>query len=180
MEDMKDQMARAIEMALAHELEAELFYTEASRLYDPGEARATFSFLAKEEAKHRQELAGRFRDLIEELGLREKTSPEAFMDDLRPRVEEKLSQLKLPELGSRDILELALSEERRAKDLYSLNASIFTEPKLKQLFSMLAKEEEEHIKTLKALLRLMDREIISPEQLVQDREAKQQKGRDDG
>jgi len=165
MPEMKEQMARAIEMSLAHEVEAELLYSKASQLNLAEENKATLSFLAKEESKHLQELRERFDDLIEELGLAEKVSVEAIIADALPRVEDKLARMNLQDLPFRDILEMALKEERKAKELYLLNASIFTDPELKQFFVMLAKDEEEHIKTLKALLHLVDKDIISPDQL---------------
>ncbi len=164
MPEMKEQLARAIEMSLTHEVEAELLYSKASQLDLDEDKKATLTLLAKEEAKHLEDLQEQFRDLIEELGLAERVSIEAIMAGALPRVEEKLGRMGLQDLPYRDILELALKEERRAKDLYMLNASIFTQPELKQFFVMLAKEEEEHIRTLKALIHLVDKEIISPEQ----------------
>lgn len=164
MSETKEQMARAIEMSLSHEVEAELLYSKASQLDLDEDKKATLALLAKEEAKHLEDLQERFGDLIEELGLAERVSIEAIIAGALPRVEEKLSQMKIQDMPYRDILEQALKEERQAKDLYMLNASIFAQPELKQFFVMLAKEEEGHIRTLKALIHLVDKEIISPEQ----------------
>lgn len=154
-------------MALAHEIEAQLFYSTASQLdLASDEAKATLAFLAKEEVKHHKELKDRFLEVINELDMEKKIDADAVIREVMGQVEGKVAGLKLHKLSTREILEMALKEERRAKDLYTLNASIYPEPQVKQTFLMLAKEEEEHIKTLKALLRLMDKDIISPERLV--------------
>jgi rubrerythrin len=166
MPDSKEQMARAIEMALAHELEAEKFYTKASQLELAEEAKSTLAFLAKEELKHHQELRDRFIEVIQEMDLEKKVDAEDYIRDLIAQAEEKLERLNLHELNTREILEIALKEERKAKDLYLLNASVYTQPEVKKTFMTLAKDEEEHIKTLKALIHLLDKDIISPERLV--------------
>lgn len=165
MPDTKEQLAQAIEMALAHELEAEQFYLRASMLDLEVEAKKTFAFLAKEEVKHHQELKERFSELIEEMGLQEEVDTEVFVAGLLAKVEKKIAEMNLQELTVREILEMALKEERNAKDLYQLNASVYTQPEIKKTFLMLAKDEEEHIKTLKAMIHLLERDIISPERL---------------
>jgi rubrerythrin len=165
MADTRDQLAQAIEMALAHELEAEQFYSRASQLDLADEAKNTFAFLANEELRHHQELKERFTEVIREFDLGEKIDPETFIKDVLEQVEAKITGMNLQELEARDILEMALKEERKAKDLYLLNASIYTHPEIKKTFLMLAKDEEEHIKTLRALIHLLERDIISPERL---------------
>lgn len=166
MPDSKEQMAQAIEMALAHELEAEQFYARASQLELAEEAKATLAFLAREELRHHQELKERFVEVIQDMDLEKKVEAEDYIGDLLEQVEQKLESMNLQELKTRDILEMALKEERKAKDLYLLNASVYTQPEVKKTFMTLAKDEEEHIKTLKALLHLLDKDIISPERLV--------------
>jgi rubrerythrin len=165
MPDTKEQLAQAIEMALAHELEAEQFYLRASMLDLEVEAKKTFAFLAKEEVRHHQELKDRFSELIVEMGLEEEVDTEVFVAGLLMKVEKKVTKMNLQQVTVREILEMALKEERNAKDLYQLNASVYTQPAIKKTFLKLAKDEEEHIKTLKALIHLLERDIISPERL---------------
>lgn len=155
-------MRDALRFSLQREFEAMAFYEAAlGRVKDP-EARAALEFLSREEKRHLSELSERFaRERLGEEG----TSK--FLDELRSasvvrgldRIQAILSG---GEPGAQAILRAALMEEKRSEDLYRLNARTMPDPEARAFYVGLMKEEKEHVKTLKAVLRLIEKGVVHP------------------
>jgi hypothetical protein len=53
-------------------------------------------------------------------------------------------------------------EEKRSGDLYRLNARTMPDTEARSFYVGLMKEEKEHVKTLKAVLRLIEQGVVHP------------------
>jgi len=159
---MSEYMRDALRFSLQREFEAMAFYEAAlDGVRDP-EARAALEFLSREERRHLSELSERFaRERLGEEG----TSK--FLDELRSasvtRGRDRLQGiLSGGEPGAQAILRAALLEEKRSEDLYRLNARTMPDMEARAFYMGLMKEEKEHVKTLKAVLRLIERGVVHP------------------
>jgi rubrerythrin len=170
-------MRDALHFGLKREFEAMALYEAAlGHVKDP-DARATLEFLVAEERHHLGELSkGLARTKLgeEEVG--------RLLDDLREggrrRAEAKMKEL-LAE-GPPDaetILKAALAEERESEEVYKLNARTMPDIEVRALYLELMNEEKDHIKTIKAALRLVQRGIVDPRNLQAGQGRKKPKGR---
>ena len=162
---LSEYMRDALRFSLQREFEAMAFYEAALGRVRDGEARAALEFLSREERRHLAELSERFA--WERLG---KEETRRFLDDLRSLSEikgrEKLEAiLSRGEADARAILRAALEEEKRSEDLYRLNARTMPDVDARALYLGLVKEEKEHVKTLKAVLRLIEKGVVDPRDL---------------
>ena len=159
---MSEYMRDALRFSLQREFEAMAFYEAARGRVRDEEARAALEFLSREERRHLAELSERFAQ--ERLGEEE---TRRFLDELRSLSEikgrEKLEAiLSRGEADARAILRAALEEEKRSEDLYQLNARTMPDAEARAFYVGLMKEEKEHVKTLKAVLRLIERGVVHP------------------
>jgi len=162
---LSDYMRDALRFSLQREFEAMAFYEAALGRVRDGEARAALEFLSREERRHLAELSERFAR--ERLGEEE---TRRFLDALRSLSEikgrEKLEAiLSRGEADAKAILRAALEEEKRSEDLYRLNARTMPDVETRALYLGLMKEEKEHVKTLKAVLRLVEKGVVDPRDL---------------
>ena len=163
--DVSEFMRDALRFSLQREFEAMAFYEAALGWVRDPEARAALEFLSREERRHLSELSERFaRARLGEEGT------QRFLDELRSlsqvRGRDRISAiLSGGEPGARAILRAALEEEKRSEDLYRLNARTMPDAEARAFYVGLMKEEKEHVKTLKAVLRLIEQGIVHPDDL---------------
>jgi rubrerythrin len=158
-------MRDALRFSLQREFEAMAFYDAALDGVKDPDARAAIEFLSREERRHLSELSERFAR--EHLG---GEGTERFLDELRTvskvRGRDRIQAiLSGKEPGAQAILRAAVVEEKRSEDLYRLNARTMPDQEARAFYVGLMKEEKEHIKTLKAVLRLIERGVVSPADL---------------
>lgn len=172
-QDVSKYMRDALRFSLQREFEAMAFYESALDGVKDPEARAALEFLSREERRHLSELSERFaRERLGEEGT------ERFLDELRTVSEARgrdriQAILSGREPGAQAILRAAVVEEKRSQDLYRLNARTMPDQEARAFYMGLMKEEKEHVKTLKAVLRLIEQGVVSPADLrVQGRRAR--------
>jgi len=162
---LDQRMHDALRFSLKREIEAMAFYEIAlERVRDAG-ARAALAFLAEEESRHVGELRERLaRSSMDEPRVR------GMIDALR-RAAQRIAQEKLAGIlaqGSLEaiaVLRVALQEEKRSEELYKLNASTMPDVEVSTFYRGLVQEEREHVKTIKAAIRLVEKGIIDPKYL---------------
>jgi rubrerythrin len=158
-------MRDALRFSLQREFEAMAFYEAALGRVQDAEARSALEFLCREERRHLGELAERFaRERLGEEGTRR------YLDVLRSASEVKGREtldavLSRGEPDARAILKAALEEEKRSEDLYRLNARTMPDVEVRAFYLGLMREEKEHVKTLRAVLRLVEKGVVDPRDL---------------
>jgi rubrerythrin len=173
-------MRDALQFGLKREFEAMALYEAALRHVEDPDARATLEFLVAEERRHLGELSkGLARARLGEAEVRR------LVDDLREggRRRARAKMKELLDQGPPDaetILKMALAEERESEDVYKLNASTMPDIDVRALYLELMNEEKEHIKTIKATLRLVQRGIVDPRNLRAGRPRPKPRGRRGG
>ncbi len=170
-------MRDALQFGLKREFEAMALYEAALEHVEDPDARATLEFLVAEERRHLGELSkGLARVRLGEAEVRR------LVDDLRQGGRRR-ARAKMEELlaqgppDAETILKVALAEERESEDVYKLNASTMPDIDVRALYLELMNEEKEHIKTIKAALRLIQRGIVDPRNLRPGQPRPKRKGR---
>ncbi len=162
---MVERMRDALRFSLKRELEAMALYEAALARVRDGGARAVLEFLAAEERRHLDEMRGRFAR-----GSRGEPEVKEALDELRRAAERNASEklegiLTRGPLEALPVLRAALQEEKRSEELYKLNASTAPDVEVRAFYRGLVEEEKEHVKTIKAALRLVQKGIVDPRHL---------------
>jgi len=161
----------ALERAMLHELSALEAYARAAELVKGRDCKAFLRFLAREELTHLEALEERIAEhktrqnvpAARELKKKYKTRIER---EVEGQVESLIR--KAPRSGAltwREIIKFSIAGEKKAMNLYKLNARMAPDASLRPLFEKLANQEKEHIKTLQAIERLLNSGIIRPQDL---------------
>lgn len=153
----------ALDLAMSIEEEAQERYDEfveqvGTARYD-GDAADMFRLMAGYEAKHLEELASRRHALF---GDAPRTVTKALLDDVEAPDRGK----PRPFMSGRQAMEVALASEEKARDFFDEALRIVTDPKVKDLFTSLREEEEQHIRLVRSRL-----EKLPPGPSVEEDEA---------
>jgi len=134
----------ALDLAVLIEAEASeryrMFVTQLGHRF-PGDASSVFATMAKNEAKHGEELAKRRQTLFGDAPLR--VSPDDLFDVEAP--DHGAPRFNMSTLRA---LEVALSSEQKAHDFYDQALAHITNPEIQALFIELRDEEAEHQRML--------------------------------
>lgn len=139
----------ALDLAISIEEEAKQRYEDfveqvGTARYD-GDAADMFALMAGYEAKHRDELASRRHALF---GDAPRTVTPALLDD----VEAPDRGQPRPFMSGRQALEVALASEEKARDFFAGALALVIDPRVKDLFTVLRDEEEQHLRLVRSRL----------------------------
>lgn len=152
----------SLDFAISIELEGRQYYLEQAKLNQNNELETIFLILADAEQKHANLLLQRQRE--EELVLKEGSiAPDLnsffrSLNNFKPDVPRALKQL--------DVYNYAVEQEKKSIKLYQGMLEQAKDPKDKELFTFLLKEEKEHLYLFEDLVILLTR----PEEWVESAE----------
>lgn len=128
--------AEVVRFAIEKEIEAHDFYVAASETVRRANVKEMLLDLARQEDGHRRRLEGLDPARMPEAGA--KPVPDLKIADQMDNDE------VTPDTDYQEVLTIAMKREEKAHNLYSILASNSTEPELKELFEVLARDEARH------------------------------------
>jgi rubrerythrin len=132
----QSQYKSIIEFAIANEIEAEEFYTDAAKKVIDPHLKKMFNELAYEEKRHRKILKGI---------LARESIGRHFKESRDYKVAETIGKPKLStDMKPVDAIALAMKNEEEAMKQYSVLADACSDPDLKNVFLDLSAMEREH------------------------------------
>jgi rubrerythrin len=152
-----EEALKFLNLGIESELAAYVFYRRASKMIDDENVRQVLDGLAMDEKEHflqledaydknvRSECWAPYKDIMTRDGL----------PDIDEHMQETHKELlgKIPSLKSkRDALEIALSLEKEAADLYRDASSKAKDPEIKKIFDHLVSFEKVHVKRIEKAL----------------------------
>lgn len=151
---MTEETIKLFKKAIASEIMAGAFYTQASETTQNDEARMIFLELASLEDDHAQELVNAFQKDVEKTVF----DAQGYLDTLLKQetpVNTEQSNTILNGTG-KEVLSMAIDLERAAKELYDRLADEVVQPEMKRFCLELSKEEGKHLQQLTDLLDSLD------------------------
>jgi rubrerythrin len=152
-----EEALKFLNMGIESELAAYVFYRRASKMIDDEVVRKVLDDLAMDEKKHflqledaydknvRSEMWAPYKDIMTRDGLPD-------IDELMQGTHKELLG-KIPNLKSmKDVLEIALTLEKEAADLYRNASSKAKEPDIKKIFDHLVAFEKVHVNKIEKAL----------------------------
>jgi rubrerythrin len=126
---------KALDIAIAGEIDAYKSYIEMAAMAEDAWLREAIEALAREELEHRKKLeAVKSGKAALEYGEVVELQPDQIPEAGKPK----------PDMTFRDLLAFAIKKENTSCRLYNRLADVFAEPRIKDIFRKLAKEEAEH------------------------------------
>ncbi len=151
-----------LDFAIRMELEGRKYYQEQAELSSSQEIRTIFLFLANAEQQHAELLLQRQRE--EEIVLKEDSDSQEMrsifqgLAEFKPDVPRALKQL--------DVYQFASEQEQKSIELYQGMLEQALDPRDKELYTFLIKQETEHLHLFEDLVILLTR----PEEWVESAE----------
>lgn len=152
-----EEALKFLNMGIESELAAYVFYRRASKMIDDEVVRKVLDDLAMDEKQHflqledaydknvRSEMWAPYKDIMTRDGLPD-------IDELMQGTHKELLG-KIPNLKSmKDVLEIALTLEKEAADLYRNASSKAKEPDIKKIFDHLVAFEKVHVNKIEKAL----------------------------
>lgn len=148
-----DEALKYLNLGIQSEIAAYVFYLRASKMIADENLRKTLDGLALDEKHHflvleeeydrnvRSEMWAPYKDILARDGLPE---IDELVQDTHKELLRKIGGIQSP----RQVLEMALSLEQEAFDLFRGASAIATEPEVKKVFDHLAAFEQGHVKTI--------------------------------
>lgn len=148
-----EEALKYLNLGIQSEIAAYVFYLEAAKKIADGAMRKILNGLALDEKHHflvleeeydrnvRSEMWAPYKDILVRDGLPE---IDELVQDTHRELLGKISALK----SSRDVLEMALSLEKEAYDLFHGASEKATDPEVRKVFDHLAAFEQGHVKTI--------------------------------
>ena len=144
-----DSLDEILRFAIRKEADAAAFYNMAADRSNPGVKKA-FKELAKMEEEHKKRLEGFDLKKIGQMKL--KKTKGLGMSEMMEDVPYS------SDMSYADLLRMAIKNEERSQQLYLTTAKRVTEPNLKKMLLMLAREESTHKEKLE---KIYDDEILT-------------------
>lgn len=132
----RNSFAEVVRFAIEKEKQAHDFYVSASETVRRANVKEMLLDLAKQEEGHRKRLEGLDRAKMPDAGAR--PVPDLMIADQMDNEE------VTADTDYQEVLTIAMKREEKAHNLYEILASNSTEPELKELFSLLARDEARH------------------------------------
>lgn len=152
-----EEALKFLNMGIESELAAYVFYRRASKMIDDEVVRKVLDDLAMDEKKHflqledaydknvRSECWAPYKDIMTRDGLPD-------IDELMQETHKELLG-KIPNLKSmKDVLEIALTLEKEAADLYRNASSKAKDPEIRKIFDHLVAFEKVHVNKIEKAL----------------------------
>ncbi|MBK5094156.1 MAG: ferritin family protein [Deltaproteobacteria bacterium] len=152
-----EEALKFLNMGIEAELAAYVFYRRASKMIDDEVVRKVLDDLAMDEKKHflqledaydknvRSEMWAPYKDIMTRDGLPD-------IDELMQGTHKELLG-KIPNLKSmKDVLEIALTLEKEAADLYRNASSKAKDPEIRKIFDHLVAFEKVHVNKIEKAL----------------------------
>ncbi len=152
-----EEALKFLNMGIESELAAYVFYRRASKMIDDEVVRKVLDDLAMDEKKHflqledaydknvRSEMWAPYKDIMTRDGLPD-------IDELMQGTHKELLG-KIPNLKSmKDVLEIALTLEKEAADLYRNASSKAKDPEIRKIFDHLVAFEKVHVNKIEKAL----------------------------
>jgi len=128
---------KALDIAIAGEVDAYKSYIEMAAMAEDAWLREAIEALAREELEHRKKLENvKSGKVTLEYGEAVELEPDQIPRGGKPK----------PDMTFRELLAFAIKKEDTSCRLYNRLADVFEEPRIKDIFRKLAKEEETHRK----------------------------------
>jgi len=152
-----EEALKYLNLGIQSEIAAYVFYLRASKMIADEKLRTILDSLALDEKHHflvleeeydrhvRSEMWAPYKDILVRDGLPE---IDELIQDTHKELLGKIGGVK----SARQILEMALSLEQEAFDLFSVASGKATEPEVKKVFDHLASFEQGHVKTIEKAL----------------------------
>ena len=152
-----EEALKFLNMGIESELAAYVFYRRASKMIDDEVVRKVLDDLAMDEKKHflqledaydknvRSEMWAPYKDIMTRDGLPD-------IDELMQKTHKELLG-KIPNLKSmKDVLEIALTLEKEAAELYRNASSKAKDPEIRKIFDHLVAFEKVHVNKIEKAL----------------------------
>lgn len=152
MENISDEIIDVIKYATTMEINGRSFYEHAAEVTHNELGKKVFSKLADDEIGHMKTFSEIFTSVLgnEEWKKyldQEELNKSTVLDGLKKRVEE---QKKQGRAGDLEALKIGLELEKGSIDHYKKTSDKTNDPKLKEIFAKIIKEEEYHYDLLQA------------------------------
>ncbi len=144
MEHTKEEISEILKRAIKGEEDRYTFYQMLSKKADDTQAKIILDKLCTDETEHKQVLIDLYKKHVsEDLG----QLPETGIDSLSEIIKKGQEISRATEI---DLINLAIEAEIAATKYYQDENNLITDPRFKEVFDKLAKEEHDHYEMLVA------------------------------